>query len=252
MANPFTKGWKYLKATLDQAVDSNADPTVLINQAVEEAHKAHSDIASHAATLTGTVRTLEMKLERLRGDQQRLTDNTRSALQQASAAADAGNTQQAAQLENTATVAATQLVNVEEELQRVTEEHRQATAAAAEAQRLYKESEQRLRQQLDEAEQLRLQAQQSSLQEKANQANAADGAGFGAGVGAGGGAPGLDPATPTLDEVRARIEQRYATALGKQELLQSTGQQSIDSVIQDQQDQRAAQRLEEIRKQLGN
>ena len=30
MANPFSKGWKYLAASLDRAIDENADPKVQI------------------------------------------------------------------------------------------------------------------------------------------------------------------------------------------------------------------------------
>ena len=37
MANPFSKGWKYLAASLDRAIDENADPKVQIQQAIDAA-----------------------------------------------------------------------------------------------------------------------------------------------------------------------------------------------------------------------
>ncbi|MGO1827870.1 MAG: PspA/IM30 family protein, partial [Corynebacterium variabile] len=34
MANPFTKGWKYLMALFDSKIEENADPKVQIEQAI--------------------------------------------------------------------------------------------------------------------------------------------------------------------------------------------------------------------------
>lgn len=42
MANPFSKGWKYLQASLDQSIDENADPQIQIRQAVEGAKNSTS------------------------------------------------------------------------------------------------------------------------------------------------------------------------------------------------------------------
>ena len=40
MANPFSKGWKYVMSSFDQKIDENADPKVQIQQAVEGARNS--------------------------------------------------------------------------------------------------------------------------------------------------------------------------------------------------------------------
>ena len=37
MANPFSKGWKYMMSSFDQKIDENGDPKVQIQQAVQAA-----------------------------------------------------------------------------------------------------------------------------------------------------------------------------------------------------------------------
>ena len=49
MANPFSKGWKYLMQSLDMKIDENADPKVQIQQATEAAKKQHRQIAADRA-----------------------------------------------------------------------------------------------------------------------------------------------------------------------------------------------------------
>ena len=61
MANPFSKGWKYLQASLDQSIDENADPQIQIRQAVEGAKKQHQQISQQAAAVIGNKNQLEMK-----------------------------------------------------------------------------------------------------------------------------------------------------------------------------------------------
>ena len=72
MANPFSKGWKYLQASLDQSIDENADPQIQIRQAVEGAKKQHQQISQQAAAVIGNKNQLEMKLNRLIEEQQKL------------------------------------------------------------------------------------------------------------------------------------------------------------------------------------
>ena len=45
MANPFSKGWKYVMASFDQKIDENADPKVQIQQAVDGAKEQHRKIS---------------------------------------------------------------------------------------------------------------------------------------------------------------------------------------------------------------
>ena len=53
MANPFSKGWKYMMSSFDQKIDENADPKVQIQQAVQAAKEQHQQISEHAAEIIG-------------------------------------------------------------------------------------------------------------------------------------------------------------------------------------------------------
>ena len=60
MANPFSKGWKYVMQSFDTKIDENADPRVQIQQAVAQAKKNHQEITQHAAAIIGNRNQLEM------------------------------------------------------------------------------------------------------------------------------------------------------------------------------------------------
>ena len=57
--------------------------------------------------------------------------------------------------------------------------------------------------------------------------------------------------TPSLDEVRDKIERRYANAMGEAELAQNSVQGRMLEVEQATMNQEAQQRLSQIRDQLG-
>ena len=107
MANPFSKGWKYLMQSLDTTIEENADPKVQIHQATEAAKKQHREVTESAARIIGNRNQLEMSLNRLVKDQEKLQNNARAALQQADAATSAGDQAKADDLMNTAEVFAT-------------------------------------------------------------------------------------------------------------------------------------------------
>ena len=113
MANPFSKGWKYLQASLDQSIDENADPQIQIRQAVEGAKKQHQQISQQAAAVIGNKNQLEMKLNRLIEEQQKLADKTRQALTLADQANAQGDAIKSQEFSSTAEIYATQLVSVE-------------------------------------------------------------------------------------------------------------------------------------------
>lgn len=238
MANPFSKGWKYLTASLDAKIDENADPQIQINQAVEAAKKQHSEISQQAATLIGQQRQLEMKLHRLIGDQERIQGQARQALSLADQARADGKEDTAVEYEQAAEVLAAQLVSVEQQLDETRTMHESAQAAAEEAKNHQQQSAARLEQQLSELNQLRSQAAQAEMQQKASEALDATGQ-FKA-----------DDSTPTLDSVREKIERRYAQALGAQELVRDNLSENIANVDAIEKDMRASARLDQIRAEL--
>ena len=235
MANPFSKGWKYVMASFDQKIDENADPKVQIQQAVEGAKKQHREISEHAAEIIGRKTQLEMQLNRLVKTQQDYQDQTRRALELADASEDP---QKAAEYNQAAEVVASQLVAVENELANLKTQHEAATQAAEQAKAQQQQSEARLKEQLAQVDQLLSQADQAAMQEKnaeaLNSMNELK----------------PDDSTPTLDSVRAKIEKRYADALGGQELHQAAGGSRIQEISAAGHDMAATSRLDEIRAEM--
>lgn len=235
MANPFSKGWKYLTASLDQKIDENADPLVQIKQATDAAKQQHQQIAQQAASVIGNKNQLEMKLNRLLEEQKTLTEKARQAIQLAAKAQADGDAAKATEYGNVAEIYATQLVTAEQQLEETKTLHAQSVQAAAQATEQVKQSEARLTEQLSQIDQLTQQVQQTKMQEASNKA--------------------LDSMkefepdndVPSLDAVREKIERRYANALGSQELMQSSMGDRLAEIDATGTDFKAASRLEEIR-----
>ncbi len=235
MANPFSKGWKYMMSSFDQKIDENADPKVQIQQAVQAAKEQHQQISDHAAEIIGHKSQLEMQMNRLMKSQQDYQSQTQRALELADAAEDS---QKASEYNQAAEVVASQLVAVEQELEDVKQQYAAAEQAAAQAKSQQQQSEARLKEQLAQVSQLEAQADQAAMQEKnaqaidsMNQLNP-------------------DDSVPTLDSVRAKIEKRYADALGAQELQQATGGDRISEIKAAGNDMKATARLDAIRADL--
>lgn len=238
MANPFSKGWKYLMQSFDSKIDENADPKIQIEQAAAAAKEQHQAITQQAAEIIGSKKQLELKLNRQREKQAELQEKTKTALQMADKATAEGDSAKAEQFNNTAEVLASQLVAVEQELQDLSTQYSAAEQAAAEAEHQQKQSEARLHEQLGEVDRLRAQADQAKMQEKTAQSMDTIGQFK------------EDDSVPTLDGVREKIERRYATALGQQELAESTAdgvEGTMAEIESGQTDAAASSKLAEIR-----
>lgn len=238
MANPFSKGWKYLMQSLDMKIDENADPKVQIQQATDAAKKQHQQVTESAARVIGNRNQLEMQLNRLVKDREALEANTRTAIQQADAATSAGERSKADEFSSTAEIFATQLVTVEQQIEQTKQLHVQAAQAADQARQQQEQSATRLQEQLSQIDQLRAQVDQADMQAASNQALGAM-----QGIQA-------DDSVPTLDGVRAKIEARYANALGAQELTESSVVGRMAEIEASGRDMAAASRLEQIRAEM--
>ena len=238
MANPFSKGWKYMMSSFDKKIEDNADPKVQIHQAAEAAREQHRQIQQQAASVIGNRNQLEMTLSRLQKERDKLTNNARAAVQQADNARAAGDAAKAQELENTAEIFASQLVSVESEIEQTSMMHAQAVRAAEEAQQQAKQSQMRYEQLKTEIRELESQADQAKLQETTSRTLE--------------GMEGIanDPNVPTLDGVREKIESRYANALGAQELAQNSHTARMAEIEASGADARADARLAEIRAQM--
>ncbi|WP_028932953.1 PspA/IM30 family protein [Pseudonocardia spinosispora] len=239
MANGFAKGFKYLGALFSSKVDEYADPKIQIQQAIEDAQKQHQALSQQAAAVIGNQRQLEMKLNRQLGEIERLQNSARQALVLADQARSQGDAQKAQQYEQAAQVTATQLVTTEQSMEDLKVLHDQSLGAAAQAKQAVERNSMMLQQKIAERTKLLSQLEQAKMQEKASESlqqmsNLA--------------APGN---TPSLDEVRDKIEARYAKALGSAELAQNSVQGRMLEVQQASIDMAGSSRLEAIRASMG-
>nr|VDG61850.1 PspA/IM30 family [Streptococcus thermophilus] len=235
MANPFSKGWKYLMQSFDSAIDENADPKIQIEQAANAAKDQHRAITQQAAEIIGQKKQLEIKLGRIREQQASLQQKTKTALQMADQATAEGDTAKAQQFNTTAETLAAQLVATEQELEGLTTQYGAAEQAAAQAEQQQKQSEARLQEQMNEVNRLRQQVDQAKMQEHTAQTMDTMGQFR------------ENDNVPTLDGVRDKIEKRYATALGQQELAESGASTAMAQIESGQTDVAASSKLAEIR-----
>ena len=235
MANPFVKSWRYLMALFNAKIDENADPKVQIQQAIEDAQRQHQALSQQAAAVIGNQRQLEMKLNRQLAEVEKLSANTRQAVQLADQAAAAGDTTKATEYTNAAEAFAAQLVTAEQSVEDLKGLHDQSLQAAGQAKRAVEQNAMKLQQKLAERTKLLSQLEQAKMQEQVsaslNQMGELS-------------APGN---TPNLDEVREKIERRYANALGSTELAQNSVQGRMAEVQQATVQMAGHSRLEQIR-----
>ncbi|MEV2240549.1 PspA/IM30 family protein [Micromonospora sp. NPDC049891] len=235
MANPFVKGWKYLMALFGARIDEHADPKVQLQQAIDEAHRQHQALVQQAAAVIGNQRQLEMKLSRQMSDVERLQANARQALVLADQARAKGDEAEAGRYEQSAQTLATQLVSAEQSAEDLKTLHDQALAAAGQARRAVENNSMILQQKLAERAKLLSQLEQAKMQESV----AASLESMSALT-----APG---STPTLDEVRDRIERRYANAMGRAELASNSTEGRMLEIQKATLDTAGSARLDQIR-----
>ncbi|WP_370513944.1 PspA/IM30 family protein [Corynebacterium sp. zg331] len=146
-----------------------------------------------------------------------------------------GAAARAAEYTSTVEVLASQLA-AEQQIEELSSAHRQTALAAEQAQRKQRESEARLKEQMGQIDRLRSQVDQGAMQKASLEAMGALST--------------ADDSTPTLDGVREKIERRYATALGAQELAEGTMTSRMDEIAAAGRDMQASARLDQIRAEL--
>jgi phage shock protein A len=239
MANPFVKAYKYFMSWFGAQVDERADPKIQIQQAIEEAQRGHEGLSRQAAAVIGNQRQLEMKLSRQMSEVERLQASARQALTLADTTRAKGDEAKAQEYEQTATVFATQLVSAENSMEDLKGLHDQALQAAEQAKKAVEQNAMLLQQKLAERTQLLSQLEQAKMQETVSaslrQMSELS-------------APG---STPSLGEVREKIERRYANALGQAELAQNSVEGRMLEVQKSTLDMAGNARLEQIRASMG-
>ena len=238
MANPFIKGYKYMMAAFGAKIDEKADPKIQIQQAIEDAQRQHQALTQQAASVIGNQRQLEMQLARQMSEVEKLQGSARQALVLADQSTKAGDTTKAAEYEQTAQAFANQLVSGEKNMESLKGLHDKALQAAQQAKKAVETNAMIVQKKLGERTQLLSQLEQAKMQEQVTKSLSSMSELS---------APGN---TPSLDEVRDKIESRYAKALGGAELASSSVEGRMLEVEKSTMDFAGQSRLDQIRASL--
>jgi phage shock protein A len=235
MPNFFRRMFRYSNAYANKKFDEKADPAIQIQQAIDDAQRNHQALTQQAAAVLGNRRQLEMRLGRQLGELEQLQNSARQSLVLADQARAAGDQVKATQYEQAAQSFAGQLVAGESSVEDLKALHDQALQAAEQAKQAVADNEFRLRQSMAERAKLMTQLESAKMQEQMNNTLSTMSE--------------LAPKgdTPSLAEVRDKIESRYATALGHSELTGGTVEARMLEVRKATIDSAANSRLEAIR-----
>ncbi|GAC1316498.1 MAG: phage shock protein PspA [Acidimicrobiales bacterium] len=238
MANPFRRWWRYLTAKANSSFDERADPKIQLEQAIAEAHDQHRRLKEQAANVIANQKQTEMQLNRALTSLESINAKARQAVLMADDAQKRGDTAKAADYTKAAESFATQLIQTEKQVDSLKQLSLQSTQAADQAKAAVQQNSTLLQQKLAERQKLLSQLDQAKMQEQMNKAMSSLSETVGQDV-------------PTLEEVRDKIEARYARALGSAEVQGQTVESRMLEVEQASMDVEAQSRLEQIKAQLG-
>jgi phage shock protein A len=222
-------------AVFGAKIDEYADPKIQIQQAIDEAKVQHQTLVKQAAAVIGNQRQLEMRLSRQMSEVEKWQGMARQGLVLADKTRTEGDEDKAREYERAAQSAATQLVSSEQAVEDLKSMHDQALNAAQQARKAVENNKMLLEEKLAERSQLLSQLEQAKMQETV--ASSLESMSQLA-------APGN---TPSLDEVRDKIESRYAAAMGRAELASNSVEGRMLEVQRTTLDMAGQSRLEQIR-----
>src|SRR5438045_3210072 len=232
------RAWRYMTASLTGKFNEAADPKVQLEQAITEAQEQHRRLMEQAANVIANQKQNEMRLNRSMDDLAKVQNSARQALLMADDAQKKGDAAKLQQYNQAAEAFANRLIAVEKEVDSLKTIALQSAQAADQAKVAVTQNSSALQQKLSERQKLLSQLDQAKMQEQMNKAMATLSETVGQDV-------------PTLDEVRDKIEARYAKALGQTELRKGTVESGMLEIEQAQMNVEAQSRLSELRTQLG-
>ena len=238
MLKVFRRWWKYFVAKSDSSFNELADPKVQLEQAIREAHEQHKRLTQQAANVIANQKQTEMRLNRVMTDLEKVSGNARQAVMMADEAQKAGNTEKATEYTSAAESFANRMIALEAEVEDLKALHFQASEASDQAKIAVQQNATALQKKLSERQSLLGKIDQANMQEEMNKAMSQLSMTVGEDV-------------PSLDEVRAKVEARYAKAKGMQELQGSSVEGRMLEVEQAAMNVEASSRLAEIKAQLG-
>jgi phage shock protein A len=238
MFKALKRWWKYLTAKVSGSLDERADPKVQLEQAITEAQEQHRRLREQAANVIANQKQLEMQLSRTMGELEKANGNARQALMMSSTAATSGDAVKAREYDAAAESIATRLIELEKAVEDQKKMVLQSTQAADQAKAAVQQNSVALQRKLAERQKLLSQLDQAKMQEQLNTAMASLSESVGQDV-------------PTFNEVRDKIEARYAKAKGMAELQETTVESRMLEIEQASTNSEARDRLDQMRTELG-
>ncbi|WP_420453497.1 PspA/IM30 family protein [Ilumatobacter sp.] len=233
-----TRRWKYLVAKLSGSAEANADPKIQLEQAIGEANSQHRRLKEQAANVIANQKQAEIRLNAKMEERENLDANARQALTMASEAEASGDQLHAAEYARAAETIADRLIAVESDVESLKAMVLESTDAADRAKEAVQQNARLLQEKIAEKSKLTSQMDQARMQEEMNDAMSSLTETVGDDV-------------PTLDEVRTRIEARYAKAKATAELNDAGVENRVREIERATANVAARDRLSEMRSELG-
>ena len=238
MFKAIKRWWKYLTAKVNSSFNEKADPKVQLEQAITEAQEQHRRLKEQAANVIASQKQAEIRLNGKMAELEKLNGNARQAVLMADEAQKKGDATKATEYTTAAESFANRMIQLESEVDDLKSMHLQAAQASEQAKHAVQQNSTALQKKLSERQRLLGQLDQAKMAEQMNKAMASLSETVGEDV-------------PTLDEVRDKIEARYAKAKGMSELTETSVESRMLEVEQAARNTEAQGRLAEIRAQLG-
>src|SRR5690349_18877576 len=238
MFKALRRWWKYLGAKVNSAFNAKADPKIQLEQAIAEAQDQHRRLREQAANVIANQKQTEMRLDRSLEELEKVSGNAKQAVLMADEAAKKGDTAKVEEYTAAAESFASRLIAIEKEVEDLKALALQASQASDQAKPAVQQNATMLQRKLAERNKLLSQLDQAKMQEQVNKAMSSLSETVGEDV-------------PTFDEVREKIEARYAKAKGMSELTESSVESRMLEVEQAAANTEAQARLAQIRAQLG-
>ncbi len=238
MLDYLKKRWNYFIAKRDSEFEESADPKVQLEQAITEAKDQHNRLRGQAANVIANQKQTELRLNRALEELERINGNARQAVKMADNATRAGDPERVERYTDAAEQFANRLLTLEEEIESLKSLYFQASDAADQAKAAVEQNAGLLQKKLGQRQALLSQLDQAKMQETVNSAMRTLSEAVGEDA-------------PTFDQVRDKIEARYAKAKATAELTEGNLEAQVYEVEKAARKVEAQSRLNAIRENLG-
>lgn len=227
-----------MAAKLNSVFNEKADPKVQLEQAIAEAQSQHRRLREQAANVLANQKQTEMRLDRAMTELEKVTGNAKQAVLMVDEATNTGDAEKVDEYTAAAESFANRLIALEGEVETLKQLALQSSQASDQAKAAVQQNATALQRRLSEKNKLLSQLDQAKMQETVNVAMASLSATVGEDV-------------PTFDEVRDKIEARFAKAKGMSELTESSVESRMLEIDMATSQNQARERLASIRASLG-